>query len=186
MKNLFINDYRIIKKYVLLSIPILFIIGIPIHFLYNLSGKIVLIGAITPINESIAEHFKLATIPVILWWFISYFILRKKVDMNFKKWIFCGSISVLLIPFVIINFYYTYTGALGISTLILDIFSLFLALILGQYLALHLYQNIKITNVKFTIGVLIIITMIFLTIFCTFNAPHIPMFKDSITGGYGL
>ena len=182
----FIENYKKIKSNIIFAIPILFIIAIPIHFLYNLTGKIAIVGSITPVNESIAEHFKLVTIPVILWWIISYYILKRKVDIDFKKWIFSGAISTLIMPIVITIFYYTYTGALGISYFLLDVFSLFLSLIIGQCLALYLYKNIKITNIKFIIGILIIITIIVCTIVFTFYPPHIPMFKDSMTGLYGI
>ncbi len=186
MNIFFIENYKKIKKNIVLSIPILFIIATPIHFLYELTGKIAIVGAITPVNESIAEHFKLATMPVILWWIINYYILKRKVDINFKKWIFSGAISTLMMPIVITTFYYTYTGALGISCLVLDIFSLLLALIVGQSLSLQLYKKVRITNIKFIVGILIIIIIIASTIVFTFYPPHIPMFKDSITGLYGI
>ena len=185
-ENLLIGDYKRIKKNIIFSIPILFIIAVPIHFLYEISGKIKIIGAIMPVNESIAEHFKLATIPIIIWWIISYYILKKKVNIDLKKWIFCASISALSIPVIISAFYYTYTGGLGISLFILDIISLLLALILGQSLALHLYKNIKTTNTKFIIGILIIIAIIICTVMFTFYPPHIPLFKDSVSGLYGI
>lgn len=79
--SIFESEYKIIKKAILLAIPSLFIIGIPIHFLYELTGKISIIGAIVPVNESIFEHFKLATLPLILWWIISYYVIKKKVDI---------------------------------------------------------------------------------------------------------
>ncbi|WP_305085705.1 DUF6512 family protein, partial [uncultured Clostridium sp.] len=82
LKNLFISDYSKIKRNIIFSIPILFIIAVPIHFLYEISGKIKIIGAIMPVNESIEEHFKLATIPIIIWWIISYYILKKKVNID--------------------------------------------------------------------------------------------------------
>ena len=185
-ENLLIGDYKRIKKNIIFSIPILFIIAVPIHFLYEISGKIKIIGAIMPVNESIAEHFKLATIPIIIWWISSYYILRKKVNIDLKKWIFCASISSLSILIIISAFYYTYTGGLGISLFILDVVSLLLALILGQSLALHLYKNIKITNMKFIIGILIIMAIIICTILFTFYPPHIPLFKESVTGLYGI
>lgn len=186
LTTFFIKNYKNIKNNIIFAIPILFIIATPIHFLYDLTGKIAIVGSITPVNESIAEHFKLTTIPVILWWIISYYILRRKVDIDFKKWIFSAAISTLIMPIVITIFYYTYTGALGISFLALDIFSLLLALIIGQCLALYLYKNIKITNIEFIIGILIILTIIVCTIVFTFYPPHIPMFKDSMTGLYGI
>mgnify|MGYP003302042844 CR=1 FL=1 len=180
------SDKEIIKRNVLLAIPILFILGTPIHFLYDLTGNRTIIGAIVPVNESIFEHFKLATLPLILWWTISYYILKKKIDIDFRKWFFCTSISVLMIPIVIAMFYYTYTGALGISSIVLDIFSLFLALVVGQCLALHLYNNINITNEKFYIGVLIVFLIIICTVVFTFYTPQLPIFKDSLTGTYGI
>ncbi|WP_195988158.1 DUF6512 family protein [Clostridium sp. D53t1_180928_C8] len=186
MNKFLVDDYRSIKKNIILSIPILFIIGTPIHFLYDLTGEMAIVGAITPVNESVVEHFKLATIPLVLWWSISYCILRKKVNIDFRKWIFSAAISVLIIPIVITNFYYTYKGALGFSSFILDVFSLFLALIIGQILALNLYKNSRSTNIKLIIGILIILLIIGLTIFFTFYPIHIPMFRDGNTGLYGI
>lgn len=184
LNKFLVDDYRSIKKNIILAIPILFIVGTPIHFLYNLTGEIPMIGAITPVNESVVEHFKLATIPLILWWIISYYILRKKVNIDFRKWIFSAAISVLMIPIVITNFYYTYRGALGISSFILDVFSLLLALTIGQILAFHLYKNIRSTNVKLIVGILIILLIIVCTIVFTFYPIHIPMFRDGNTGLY--
>lgn len=184
--SIFESEYKIIKKAILLAIPSLFIIGIPIHFLYELTGKISIIGAIVPVNESIFEHFKLATLPLILWWIISYYVIKKKVDVDYRKWIFCAAISALMIPIVITLFYYTYTGAFGIHSFILDVFSLLLALGIAQHLALHLYKNIKITNEKFYLGILIIICIIVFTVVFTFYPPHLPIFKDSVTGLYGI
>lgn len=180
------SDDKRIKKNILISIPILFLIGTPIHFLYNITGKLNAIALFAPVNESIWEHTKLATIPVILWWVISYFILKKKSEINFGKWIFCASISMLTIPIVITCFYYSYTGALGISSLIIDIFSLLFALIVGQSLALHLYNHIRIRNKWSYIGILIIAIIIAFTFTVTFNTPELPMFKDGPTGTYGI
>ena len=186
MRNILNNDYRRIKRNVILAIPSLFILSIPIHLVYNLTGKIQIVGAFAPVNESVAEHFKLAILPLVLWWVISYYILRKKVDIDFKKWIFSASIATLMIPIVIATFYYTYTGALGISLLIIDIFSLFLALLVAQCLGIHIYKHIRITNEKFYIGLLIIIILISCTIIFTFYPPHIPIFKDTKTLLYGI
>lgn len=186
LNKFLIDDYRRIKKNIILSIPILFIIGTPIHFLYDLTGKMQIVGAIMPVNESVVEHFKLATIPLILWWIISYYILKKKINLDFRKWIFSAAISVLMIPIVITNFYYTYRGVLGISSFILDVFSLLLALTIGQILAFHLYKNIRSTNMKLMVGILIILLIIVCTIVFTFYPIHIPMFRDGNTGLYGI
>lgn len=185
-KNYYTDDNQRIKRNIISAIPILFIISMPLHFLYNLSGKLAFIGALTPVNESIFEHFKLGTVPLILWWVISYYILKKKQIIDYRKWFFCAGISVLIIPVAISSFYYTYTGALGITSLILDIFSLLFSLIVAQGLALHLYTRSIGTNEKFYIGILILIIIVISTIIFTFNPPHLPIFKDSTTNLYGL
>ena len=47
-------------------------------------------------------------------------------------------------------------------------------------------SNLFLLNIKFIVGILIIIIIIACTIVFTFYPPHIPMFKDSITGLYGI
>lgn len=180
------NDYKIIKKEIKRSIPILFIVSIPIHFLYILTGEIHIIGSIVPVNESIFEHFKLVTFPLILWWSINYYILRKNIYIDYKKWTLSTAVSMVITPVVITTFYYTYTGALGINSFIMDIFSLILALVIGQYLALHMYINARITNEKFYLGIVTILLIIIFTVVFTYNPPHLPIFKDSVTGAYGI
>lgn len=184
-EHYYTDDNQRIKKNIISSIPILFIISVPLHFLYDLTGKVAYIGALTPVNESIFEHLKLGTIPLTLWWIISYYILKKKQGIDYRRWFFCAGISVLMIPIIISTFYYTYTGALGITSLILDIFSLLFALMVAQCLALHLYKRLISTNEKFYIGIFILIVILTATIIFTFNPPHLPIFKDSSTNLYG-
>lgn len=182
----FKSEAKINKRNILIAIPILFFIGIPIHFLYALSGGNNILGAIVPVNESVFEHCKLTIVPLILWWTISYYILRRKTQIDYKKWFFSGAISTVIAPIVIITFYYAYTGAFGVSILIIDILSLLLALMIGQCMALHIYKYIRTSNEKFYIGIVIILLIIIFTIYLTYYPAHIPLFEDSITGLYGI
>lgn len=175
-----------IKRNILISIPLLFIIAFPLHFSYDLTGNLKIIAIFVPVNESIWEHTKLATVPALIWWIVSYTILKKKFDINLTKWVFSTSIAIVLMPLIIISFYYTYTGALGISYLMLDIFSLLFALIVGQSLALHIYNNISTKSIWKHIGIIIVVLLVVLTIIFTFNTPQLPMFKDGPTGAYGI
>ena len=175
-----------IKRNILISIPVLFLVGFPLHFLYDLTGKLNIIAFFAPVNESIWEHTKLATVPALIWWIISYSILKKKVDINLTKWVFSTSIAIVSMPVIIVSFYYTYTGALGISYLMLDISSLLFALIVGQSLALHIYNNIITKKIWKHIGIIIIMLLVIFTTIFTFNTPHLPIFKDGPTGAYGI
>lgn len=171
---------------ILLGIPFISMVGSIMHFIYDWSGKLILVGIIAPVNESVWEHLKLTFLPTIFWWVFSYFILSKRDNICYVQWFFSSAVSVFVCLLFIVSFYYTYTGALGIQSLFLDILSLFLGVTISQFTALHIYNHAKITSFQlyFAIGMLIILAIGF-TVF-TFKPPHVPLFMDSITGKYGI
>ena len=60
------------SKWILYSVPFLFIIGSLFHFAYEFTGKNIIVGFFTPINESIWEHIKLILTPLLLWWILFF------------------------------------------------------------------------------------------------------------------
>lgn len=174
------------KKWILIGIPVLFVIGSLMHFLYDWSDNLTLVGVFVPINESVWEHLKMTFWPMMLWWFVWYFIYGRKKGISASQWFTSCAVAQLAFPLVILSFYYTYTGALGIESLILDIFSLFLGIVIAQGLALHVYKNTRFNKhwLYYSLIVLILLAIAF-TVF-TFYPPHVPLFKDSSTGNYGL
>ena len=48
------------ERQILAGVPVLFLAGTLIHFLYGLSGEFFLVGLLAPVNESVWEHLKLA------------------------------------------------------------------------------------------------------------------------------
>ncbi len=174
------------EGWILLGIPILSILGSLMHFVYDWTGKITVVGILAPINESVWEHLKLTLYPMILWWLLGYFIFRKKYNISKEQWFSTAVIAVITCPLVILTFYYTYTGALGIESLILDIFSLFLGIIISQFLALHLYKFAKFNTLTYFIAIIIFILLIITFTIFTFTPPHLPLFLDSVTGKYGM
>jgi hypothetical protein len=173
------------KRWIIIGIPIIFLLGSLMHFAYDWSWQLTIVGIFTPVDESIWEHLKLSIYPTFLWWIIGFFSLNDD-NVSTYRWFTCCVISVIISPIVITSFYYTYTGALGIHSLLLDIFSLFLGLLIAQLSALHIYNNVKITDVHFYISILIsLIIVISFTIF-TFSPPKLPIFMDPITQQYGI
>ena len=55
---------------------VLLIVGAAWHFLFDLSGQNVVVGALTPVNESVWEHGKLLLFPICLWWLLGMALLR--------------------------------------------------------------------------------------------------------------
>ena len=172
------------KLWIIIGIPIIFLFGSLMHFAYDLSGQSPIVGIFAPVNESIWEHLKLSVYPTFFWYFLSFLLIENKI--NVYNWFTCCVISAITSAIVIVCFYYTYTGALGIHSLFLDIFSLLLGILIAQFLSLHIYNYANITKLGFCLSVLISI-LIFVTFTkFTFSPPKFPIFMDPVTQQYGI
>jgi len=156
------------------------------HFAYNLSGNSVLVGLFNPINESVWEHLKFMFFPNLLWWIIMYFIQKTNCETNLKKWIIASAIALVIAPLMVIFMFYSYTGALGIESVIVDIALVFICYFVALKLALHIYSYVSPNTLKVVISILLIVSIFILFIIFTFNPPHYPIFYDTTTGTYGI
>lgn len=163
-------------KWMLWGVPILFFIGCIMHFVCGWSGKSMILGVFSPINESVWEHLKLSLWPMFVWWIVGYLIYSKGNRAFAVRWFFSCMIAQLVCPMAIISFYYTYTGALGFDSLVLDILSLFLGLLAGQGLALYTFKYAKFKLWWLYIAILILALLFAAFIFFTFSPPDLPIF----------
>jgi hypothetical protein len=170
------------EKWLLVGIPILFLIGGFMHFAYGLSGHNVLVGMIAPVNESVFEHMKMV-LPLVLWWSIYYVCNGDKYKINKDKWFWACVISLVCSILTIPTVAYTYRSAFGIESVVFDIFILLFALAMGQIIGIHVYRYGK--GFSFKISLTIIVLIVILFIVFTFWPPHIPIFQDGNTGEYG-
>jgi hypothetical protein len=113
-------------------------------------------------------------------------MLRKKEEIPATKWLVSCTAAMLTCLLGIPAFYYTYTGALGFESLVLDIISLLIFIAIGQFFSIHIYKRISAekSSLYISISILVLLAAAF-TVF-TFAAPHIPLFKDPPTGKYGI
>ena len=172
------------EKWIILGVPILFLIGSFFHFLYELSGKNSIVALFAPVNESVWEHIKMLVVPLVLWWFIYYLVRGKQLNIDKNKWFTSALISLLVAIISIPLMFYFYTGALGFESVIIDILLLFLALLFGQLTGLHYYRYGDGINYFASIFFIVIIICVFM--YFTYNTPHLPIFMDSNTGQYGV
>lgn len=175
-----------VKKWILLGIPIIILLSFPLHFVYEWSGSQTVIGIFAPINESVWEHLKLTFWPMLIWWLLGYFILRKNNKIPVEKWFVSFATAEVTCILFIVAFYYTYTGAFGIESLFLDILSLVLGVIVSQVLAFHIYKYSNPDKSISYAAVLILILLGASFIIFTFIPPQYPLFMDPITGQYGI
>lgn len=174
-----------IKNYCAWGIPFIFALSSLMHFLYDISGKITVIGIIAPVNESVFEHLKMPIVPTFIWWIITYFILKNLID-NGIKWFTAAICSFLITISFVICFYYTYTGMFGINSTLLDIIGLVIGVTLGQTLAFKIYKNVNLKPLHYIIIYFIFIILILLFIIATFDPPQIPLFYDHKNKIYGI
>lgn len=172
------------EKWILTGIPVLFAIGSGIHSLYRLLHENFLVGLFAPVNESIWEHSKMVILPVILWWLLYEKIHGRQYDIERKRW-YAGALTALLVSLAAMPaIYYFYTSAFGAELLWVDILILLAALSLGQLLGFHIYRR----SGGLPPGLVIAAFAAILFLFALFTVapPHLPLFQDSMTGGYGI
>jgi hypothetical protein len=176
------SSNKTVLIYELIGIVFIIFLGSALHFTFALSGNQPIVGAFSAVNESVWEHLKLAFWPALLLTVIEYPLLRK-VANNF----FIGkAIGVYLMVTIIPLVFYSYTAVSGKSIFAIDISSFVAAVIIGQLLSYKLltYGQLPRNINKIAVTVIILLALVF--IFFTYFPPQLQIFKDSITGKYGI
>lgn len=172
-----------ILRFQIFSVIFTWILGTILHFLYEWSGDNKIIASFSAVNESTWEHLKLVFFPMLVTTIIEFFVIGKD---NNKFW--CAkTLGIILAMSFIVVFFYTYTGIIGTNFSILDIGSFFVAVILGEYVAYKIMTNdeYKLKCNK-RIAVIGLICILLCFIIFTYLPPHIGLFKDPISNGYGI
>ena len=163
----------------ILNTIFILLLGTLLHFTFKWSNNNILVAAFSSVNESTWEHLKLLFFPMLITAIIGHFYL--KISQNYL----CLKTKAIIISIVFtIVFFYTYTGIIGTNFAFLDIGSFYVAVILGQY---YTYKKINTnTNCNNYISTIILFILFLCFIIFTFFPPHIGLFKDPLTGMFGI
>lgn len=162
-----------LKSYTIIGIIFVLILGSLSHFFYEWSNNNFIVGLLAPINESTWEHMKLLFFPMLLYSFIAIPALKNDFPYILSS-LFSGIlIGTLLIPVV----FYTYTGILGYHTLILDIATFVLSVILSFYFSYVLTLCDKMPHYTALLFVAVCLFCICFIVF-TYYPPGIGLFAD--------
>ncbi len=149
------------------------------HFAYNLSGENIIIGLFNPINESVWEHLKLMFFPFLLWWIVVYKINNRVSELPLNTWIVSAAISLVVAPLSVVLLFYSYTGALGIESVFIDMLLAFICYFIALCVSSHFLKYSE-PNKWATIISVIVIEIIFISFLVfTFNPPELPIFIDN-------
>ena len=156
-------------------------LGTVLHFLYEWFGKAVWIAPFSGVNESTWEHMKLLFWPMFLFAAVQWFFFRDRRDFWCVKLrgILCG---LALIPVL----FYTYNGVIGKSPDWVNISIFFIAAACSHLYETHLFRTEKLRyrNGRLSFAAVCILALLF--VIFTFATPEIGIFRDPLTGGYGI
>ncbi len=113
-------------KYNLIAFLFIGITGAISHFVYEWTGNNQIIGYFFPINESTWEHLKLLFFPTVIFSFIEYIFVKKKI----KNYVASVITSLFIGMLSIIVLFYSYKGFLGYGIDFINILIFYIALII--------------------------------------------------------
>ena len=154
-----------------------------LHFVYQWTGESTVAGLFAAVNESTWEHMKLLVIPWVVWSLVEAVVLRdsrRPVLLARAMGLLAG---VLFIPTV----YYTYTGALGVSSMIVDVVLFQAAVLLGAWVSWRIMAGGKGSGLLWSVlGLLLLLGVWALFVWWTYDPPVLPVFIDPTNGTTGL
>ena len=170
------------RKWELIGIAAISIVGSFLHFLFELSGRLAPVGAIAAVNESVWEHFKIGFWAAVFYMIFEYFYLRKSV----RNFFFAKAIGIYSIPLVIAIVFYSYTAIIGHEILVVDIVTFIFAIAISQLIGYNLSKIQTLPRWLNGLGLVLIIILAAAFVIFTYYPPHLPVFQDSVTGKYGI
>ena len=170
-----------IKTWQIITAIICIILGILLHFTYELSGKNMVIGLFSAVNESTWEHLKLLFFPMGLMAIIGSFVIKRK---TYNYW-FAQAVGILSAMIFTVVFFYTYTGIIGTNFAIVNIAIFIVAVCIGTYISYRLMISPRIYEVE-GVSIFFLVILLLLFILYTFCPPQIQLFKDPNDSSFGI
>ena len=155
--------------------------GTLLHFLYDWLGEAVWIAPFSGVNESTWEHMKLLFWPMFLYAIVQSFFFRDRRDY------WCVKLRGILLGLALIPvIFYTYNGVVSKSPDWLNIAIFFVSAAVAYIYETRLFQAEKLScrSPKWAVAVLWGIAVLF--VLFTFFTPEIGVFRDPLTGSYGI
>ena len=157
--------------------------GTALHFLYQWSGESVAAAPFAAVNESVWEHMKLLFWPMLLWAGAERAVLGGYSRGFWPAKALGTLLGLALIPAL----YYTYTGALGVSVMWVDI-AIFFVAAAAAFLAetRMLSRDWRCRGGARASALVLLLLLSAAFVLCTFVPSRVPLFQDPVTGFYGL
>jgi hypothetical protein len=173
---------RSILRWELGGIVFTVVVGTVLHFVFDWSGRWIPIAPIAAVNESVWEHLKLGFWPALVYAALEYSRFRRSV----KNFHLAKTLGIYLIPITIVVLYYAYTTIIGHGLLAVDIAIFVVAVIVGQLVSYKVLAAPPLSERFNRFAPIALVVLAILFVLFTFCPPQFPLFRDSVTGGYGI
>lgn len=158
-------------------------LGSLLHFVYQWSGENQVAAAFSAVNESTWEHMKLLFIPLFLFSVVQVCVMGR----NYPNFLAVRAVSILTGLVLIPVLFYTYTGVLGRSVDWVNIALFFLAALGAFLLDFRLLRRSRISAPwQQILGLIVLWALAFCFVWCTFHPVELALWRDPVTGGYGV
>ena len=155
--------------------------GTVAHFLYDWTGRSILVSPFSGVNESTWEHMKL------LFWPLFLFALAQRWFFKDQENYWCVKLAEILLGLALIPvLFYTYNGAFGKSPDWINISIFYFTALLVFLFEWRAFQKglIQCRHPRLAFAAIGLIGALFVAF--TFSPPQIPLFRDPLTGIYGI
>ena len=159
------------------------ILGTLLHFTYEWSSENLFVGSFSAVNESVWEHLKLVFYPMLIATIVEYFFVK---DMA-NNYVEAKTIGIFTaISFIVVAFF-TYSGIIGTSIIVIDILLFIISIILEEYVAYRLMKREDESTVTTEVlSILILAFLLMCFVIFTYLPPEVNLFRDVTIGVYGI
>ncbi len=172
---------RSVKLWQLWGFAATSLLGTLLHFLYEWTGKSVLAAPFSGVNESTWEHMKLLFWPMLLFAVLQSFFFCGRTDYWCIK-LRGALLGLALIPVL----FYTYNGAIGKSPDLINIAIFFISAAASYLYETRLFTSRKLRCRYPVIAVVLLCVMGGMFALFTFSTPETGIFRDPLTGTFGI
>jgi len=157
--------------------------GTLLQFLYRWTGENTPVAAFASVNESTWEHMKILYLPYFVFTMLQFAAFAEPLRNYFAVKAAAGLAGTLLIPVV----FYTVTGMFGEPEAWFNIALFYGAAAATYLLSDHLLRRGALRAPWMQgVGFALLWALALLFVYLTWHAPRLPLFRDPLTGGYGI
>jgi len=173
---------RSVLKWEIAGFFFIVVVGSMLHFVFEWSGRLSWVALFAAVNESTWEHLKLAFFPALIFALFEYPFIRNKV----KNFSVAKILSFYVMPLVIIVLFYLYLIIFRKDSLFWDIFIFVVSIGIGQIVSYKVLVSKELSKTVRSIFKVLFLVILVAFLFFTYLPPHNFLFKDPISGRYGL